>query len=82
VNGGQSGLRESVAPREVLPWVKGGGEDKAQPLHVGFWIEGLILELHWEGARLLIASGSPPVDQFGFWNGEGDVDWGGLSLER
>ena len=44
--------------------------------------EELILQLHWEGARWLIAPGGPPVDQFGLGNGEGDVDWGCLSLER
>jgi len=66
----------------VGPWVKGGGEHEAQPLQVGLWIEGLILQLHREGARRLIAPGGPPVDQFSFWNGEGDVDWRGLPLER
>jgi len=64
------------------PWVKGGGEDKALPLQAGLLIEGLTFQLHWEGARGLIAAGSPPVDQFSFWNREGDVAWGGLSLER
>jgi len=50
----------------VGPWVNGGIEDKAQPLQAGLWIEVLILELHREGARWLIAPGSPPVDQLGF----------------
>jgi len=81
-NRGQGGIREGVPPGEVGPWVKGGSEDKAQPLQVGSWIEELILELHREGAGRLIAPGSLSVDQFGFRNGEGDVDWGGLSLER
>ena len=45
-------------------------------------VEELILKLDSEGAGRLIAPGSAPVDQFGFWNGERDIDWGGLSLER
>ena len=64
------------------PWVKGGGEDKAQPLQAGLWVEELFLKLYREGARTLIASGSPPVDQFSLWNGEGDINQGGLSLEQ
>jgi len=66
----------------VRPWIKGGSEDESQPLQVGLWIKELLLELHREGAWWLIAPGGPPVDQLGFGNGEGDVDWGGLSLER
>jgi len=66
----------------VGPWVKGGGEDKTQPVQAGLWIEVLIFQLHREGARRLIAPGGPPVDQFSFRNGEGDIDWQGLSLER
>jgi len=66
----------------VGPWVKRGGEDEPQPLQAGLWIEELILQLHREGARRLIAPGGPPVDQFGFRNGEGDVDWRGLPPER
>jgi len=81
-NRGQGGICKSVPPGEVGPWVKGGGEDEAQPLQAGLWIEELILQLHREGARRLIASGGPPVDQFSFRNGEGDVDSRGLSLER
>jgi len=42
---------------------KGGGEDKAQPLQAGLRVEELILKLHQEGARRLIAPGSPPVNQ-------------------
>ena len=64
------------------PWVKGGGEDQAQPLQAGLRIEELTLQLHREGAWWLIAPGGPPVDQFTLRNREGDVDWGGLSLER
>jgi len=82
VSRGQGGIGKRVPPGEVGPWVKGGGEDKAQPLQSGLRIEELILQLHREGARGLIALGGPPVDQFGFRNGEGDVDWRGLSLER
>jgi len=78
----QSGVREGVSSGEVGPWVKGGGEDKAQPFQAGLWVEELILKLHREGARRLIAPAGPPVDQLGFRNREGDVDWGGLSLER
>jgi len=63
------------------PWAKGEGEDKARPLQAGLWSEELILKLHWEGARALIPPGGPPVDQLGFWNREGDIDWGGLSPE-
>jgi len=81
-NHGQGSICNGVPPGEVEPWVKGGGKDKAQPLQVGLWIEELILKLHQEGARWLIASGSPPVVQLRFRNGEGDVDRGGLSLER
>ena len=64
------------------PQVTGGGEDKDQPLQAGLWIEKLILKLHRQGAWRFIAPGSPPVDQFGFWDGEGDLDWGAPSLER
>ena len=64
------------------PWVEGGGEDEAQPLQAGSWIEELVLQLHWEGARWLIALGGSPVDQLSFRNREENVDWGGLSLER
>jgi len=49
---------------------------------MGLWIEELILQLHQEGARRLITPGGPPVDQFGFGDREGDVDWGGHSFER
>ena len=65
----------------MRPRVKGGGEDKAQALQVRLWIEELILKLYREGARRFIAPGSPPVDQLGFRDGEGDVNRGGLSLE-
>jgi len=71
---------EGTSPGEVGPWVKGGGEDKAQLFQAGLWMEELILKLHREGPRRLIAPGGPPVDQFGHWNGEGDIDWGGLSF--
>ena len=64
------------------PWVKGRGEDEAQPFQVGLWIEELILQLHREGAQRLIAPGGPPVDQFCHGDGEGHVDSGGLSFER
>jgi len=64
------------------PWVEGGGEDKAQPLQAGLRVEELIRKLYREGARWLIAPGGPPMDQLGFRNGEGDVDRGGLTLER
>jgi len=63
-----------MPPGEVGSRVNGGGEDKAQPLQVGLWIEELIFQLHRKGARRLIAPGGPPVDQFRFRNGEGDVD--------
>ena len=63
------------------PWVKGGSENKAQPFQVGLRIEQLILKLHREGARPLIAPGGCQMDQFSLWNGKRDVDWGGLSLE-
>jgi len=66
----------------VGPWVKSGGEDEAQPFQAGLGIEELILQLHRERVWQLIASGGPPVDQFGLRNGKGDVDWGGLSLKR
>ena len=64
----------------MRPWVKGGGEDKTQPSQAGLWVEKLILKLHRDGARRLIAPGSPPVDQLGLWNGEGDINRGGLRL--
>jgi len=79
---GQGGICEHVPPGEVGPWVKGGGEDEAQPLQVGLWIEKLIFQLHRKGARWLIGPGGPPVDQFSFWNREGDVDRRSLPLER
>jgi len=66
----------------VGPRVKGGSEDEAQPFQVGLRVEELVLKLHREGARRLIAHGGPPVDQFSFWDGAGDVDWGGLPLQR
>ena len=81
-NRGERGIGEGVSSGEVGPRVTGGGEDEAQPLQAGLRIEELILKLYWEGARRLIAPRSPPVDQFGLWNREGNVDWGGLSLER
>jgi len=80
--GGRGGICQCVPPGKVGPWVKGGGEDEAQPLQVGLWVEELIFQLHREGARWLMTPGGPPVDQFGLGNGEGDVDWGSLSLER
>jgi len=64
----------------VGPGVKEGGKNKTQPLQAGLWVEELIRQLYQEGARRLIAPGSSPVDQFGFWDGERDIDWGGLSL--
>jgi len=79
---GQGGIRKCVPSGEVGPWVKGGGEDKPQPLQAGLWIEELIFQLHRKGGQWLIAPGGPPVDQFTFWNGEGDVDRRGLSHER
>ena len=36
---GQGGICKRVPPGEVGPWVKGGGEDEAQPLQAGLWIE-------------------------------------------
>jgi len=42
----------------------------------------MILKFHRESAWRLIALGGPPVAQFGFRDGERDVDWGGLSLKR
>ena len=67
---GQGGIRKRVPPGEVGPWVEGGGEDEAQPLQAGLWIEELIFQLHREGARQLVAPCGPPVDQFSFWNRE------------
>ena len=64
------------------PWVKGGGEDEAQLLQVGLCIEELILQLHREGARCLIAPCGSLVNQFHLGNGEGDIDRGGLPLQR
>jgi len=78
---GQGGICKRVPPGEMGPWVKGGGEDKAQPLQAGLWIEELIFQLHREGARRLIAPGGSPVDQFSFRNREGDVDRRRLSFE-
>jgi len=78
---GQGGICNCVPPGEVGPWVKGGGEDEAQPLQAGLWIAELVFHLHWEGARWLIAPGGPPVDQLSFWNGEGNVDWRALPLK-
>jgi len=66
----------------VGPWVKGGGEDKAQLLQASLWVEELFLKLPREGAWHLIAPGSSPVDQFGLWNGEGNINRVGLSLQR
>ena len=63
------------------PWVEGGSEEEAQPFQVGLPLEELALKLHQEGARRLIDPGGSPVDQFSFWDGEGDVDWGGLPLQ-
>ena len=79
---GQGGICERVPPGEVGPWVKGRGEEEAQPLQAGLRIEELIFQLHREGAWLLIAPGGPPVDKFSFWNGEGDVDRRSLPFER
>ena len=79
---GQGGICKSVPPGEVGPWVKGGGEDEAQPLQAGLRIEELVFQLYREGARRLIAPGGSPVDQFSFWNRKGDVDWRGLPFER
>jgi len=78
----QRGDCEGVPPGEVGPRVKGGGEDKAQPFQAGLWVEELIFQFYREGAWQLIAPGGPPVDQFSLQNGDGDVDWGGLSLKR
>ena len=80
-NCGQCGVGEGVPPGEVGPQVKGEGEDKAQAFQVGLWVEELILKLHREGARPLIAPGGPPMDQFSFRNGERDVNQGGPSLK-
>jgi len=66
----------------VGPRVEGGSEDEAEPLQVGLRVERLVLKLHREGARRLIAPGGPPVDQCSLWDGEGDADWGGLPLQR
>jgi len=66
----------------VGPRVKGGGEDKAQPLQADLCVEELVLKLYREGGRRLIAPGSAPVDQFGFQNGEGDINRKGLPLQR
>ena len=82
MNRGQGGICDRVPPGEVGPRVKGGSEDESQPLQAGQWIEQLLFQLHREGARRLMAPGGPPVDQLGLGNGKGDVDWGGLSLER
>jgi len=79
-NCSQRGVGEGVPPGEVGPRVKGGSENKAQPLQAGLRIKKLIFKLHREGAPRLIAPGCYPMDQFGFWDGEGDVDRGGLSL--
>ena len=64
----------------MRPRVEGGSEDETQPFQVGQWIEELVLKLHREGAWRLIGPGSSPVHQLSFWDGEGDVDWGGLLL--
>ena len=53
-----------------------------QPLQVGLRVAELVLKLHREGARRLTAPGGPPVDQLCFWDGEGDVDWGGHPFQR
>ena len=78
---GQGGICKRVPPGEVGPWVKGGGEDEAEPFQAGLWIEELIFELYREGARRFVAPGNPPVDQFSFWNREGDVDRRSLPFE-
>jgi len=44
-------------------------------------VEELVLKLHREGARQLIAPSGPPVDQFSFWDGERNVNWGGLPVQ-
>jgi len=49
---------------------------------VGLWIEELTIKLYQERAWRLIAPDGSPVDQFGLGNGEGYVNWGGLSFER
>jgi len=77
----QCGVGKGEPPGEVGPRVKGGSENKAQPLQAGLWIEKLILKCHREVARPVIAPGGCPMDQFDLWNGKRDVDWGGLSLE-
>ena len=61
-NRSQGGICNGVPPGEVEPWVKGGGEDKAQPFQAGLWIERLIKQLYRDGAWRLIAPGGPPVD--------------------
>jgi len=80
-NRGLGGICKRVPSGEMGPGVKGGGEDEAQPLQAGLWVEELILQLYRDVGRRLIAPGGLPVDQVGFRNGEGDVDSGGLSLE-
>jgi len=46
---GQGRICKRVPPGGVGPWVKGGGEDEAQPLQVGLWIEELVFQLNREG---------------------------------
>jgi len=46
------------------------------------WVEELVLQLHREGARWLVAPGGSPVDQLRLRDGEGDVDWRGLPFKR
>jgi len=66
----------------MRPRVEGRSENEAQPSQLGLRVAELVLKLHREEARRLIALGGPPVDQISFWDREEDVDWGGLPLQR
>ena len=79
LNKGEGGIGQSQAVVEVVGGVEGRRQPVAQPPHHASRAEHLVVEGDGcrEGGGPLTAG--PPVDEFGFWDREGDVELLGSS---
>ena len=75
----ERGVGQSQAVVEVVEGVEGRRQPIAQTSHHARWVEDLVVEGDGRRGGGGPFTVGPPVDEFGFWDREGDVELRGLS---